>query len=74
MSEAELKQVLATLESPIWRKYQGLGDDMMRALGEKLGPEVKDGVEPRLRALDQTMSKRLGLGDSAAASGAGKGK
>ena len=61
MTEAELKQVLAIFESAAWRKFQTLGGDMQRALGEKLVPEVKDQVEPKVRALDQALARRLGI-------------
>jgi hypothetical protein len=61
MTEDELRQVVATLESPAWKKYQSLGDDMLKALGEKLGGEVKPVLETHLRALDQAMAKRLGI-------------
>jgi hypothetical protein len=72
MTEAELRQVIAVLESPAWTKYQSLGDDMLKALGEKMAAEVKPILEERLRALDQTMGKRLGLAPPASAASAGK--
>lgn len=66
MSEAELKEVLAVLQSPAWRKYQGLAPDMQRALGEKLVADVKPQLEPRLKALDRSMAGKLGLTETAA--------
>lgn len=73
LSEAELQEVLAVFRSEAWRKFQALGPDMQKALGEKLVGEVKPQVEPRLRALDQTMAKRLGLTPPpAGASGPGR--
>ena len=73
LTEDELRQVIAIFESAAWQKFQGLAPEMQKALGEKLVAESKDQVEPRVRALDQAMSKRLGL-TGTAASGAGKGK
>ena len=73
MSEDELKQVLVVFESPAWRKFQTLGGDMQRALGEKLVADVKDQVEPKVRALDQTLARRLGI-NAGAASAPGNGK
>ena len=35
-TEEELKQVIAILESPVNRKFQGMAPDMQRAIGEKL--------------------------------------
>ena len=61
-------------KSEAWRKFQGLAPDMQKALGEKLVADVKPQMETRLKALDQTMAKRLGLTPPAAASGAAKGK
>ncbi len=69
LTEAELQEVLAVFRSEAWRKFQAMGPEMQKALGEKLVTEVKPQVEPRLRALDQTMARRLGLTPPAAASG-----
>ena len=61
LTEDELRQVIAVLESPVQRKFQSLAPEMQRALGEKLVAETRGDVEGRLRALDQVVSKRLGL-------------
>lgn len=74
LTEAELQEVLAVFKSEAWRKFQSLAPDMQKALGEKLVADVKPQMETRLKALDQTMAKRLGLTPPAAASGAAKGK
>jgi hypothetical protein len=74
MTEDELRQVLAVFESAAWRKFQGLGMDMQKAIGEKLVADVKDKVEPRVRALDNSMAKKLGITPPPAASGAASGK
>jgi hypothetical protein len=47
---------------------------MQKALGEKLVADVKPQMETRLKALDQTMAKRLGLKAPTSASGAANGK
>jgi hypothetical protein len=65
MTEAELKEVHGILQSPAWRKFQGLAPEMQKALGEKLVADVKPQVETNLRALDQTMAKRIGITPSA---------
>ena len=76
-SEEELKQALAMLESPIYAKYQQLGGEMQRSLVNKLVPDLKPQVEPKLRALDQAIAARLGVqaalggGQAPAASAAG---
>jgi uncharacterized protein len=60
-SEDELKQVIAMMESPVYVKFQSMGVEMERALISKLVPELRPQIAPKLRALDETMSKRLGL-------------
>lgn len=71
LTEDELRQVLAIFQSAAWRKFQGLSGDMQKALGERLVADIKDQVEPRVRALDQTMARRLGITPPAAGSGSG---
>jgi hypothetical protein len=78
LTEAELKEVAGILESAAWRKYQGLVPDLEKALGEKLVAETKAQVEPKVKALEQSMGKRLsdaaGAAASAPASGTAGGK
>lgn len=61
LTEEELRQVAAMLESPAFGKYQALGGDMQRVLLEKLVPELKPQVDARLRALDESLARRLGV-------------
>lgn len=58
-SEAELKQLIASLEAPAYRKYQESTEEMLRPLSEKLVQETRADIEPRLKALDQGVRKRL---------------
>lgn len=58
-TEDELKQVVALLESPINRKFQAMGPEMQRALGEKLVGETRGSIEPKVKALEQSIVKRL---------------
>ena len=60
-SEDELKQIAAMLENPVFQKYQTQGGDMERALAAKLVADARTDVTPRLRALDETFAKRLGV-------------
>ncbi len=69
-TEDELRQIAALLESPVNRKFQQAFPDMQRALGERLVAETRGEIEPKLRALDQTVGRRLGLGAPAAAASA----
>jgi len=71
MSEDELREVISILESPANRKFQGMAGDMQRAIGEKLVAETRGEIEGKVRALDQTVARRLGITPpAAAASGA----
>jgi len=60
-TEDELKQLLAIIESPINKKFQQLGGDMQKALTEKLVADTRGLIEPKIRALDQSVGKHLGL-------------
>lgn len=67
-SEAELKQLIGALESPAFRKYQQSSDEMFRPLLEKLAQEARPELEPRLKALDQNIRKKLDAAIAPAAS------
>lgn len=58
-SEAELKQMIALLESPTYRKFSEQSFVMQRALQEKLVADTRSTVEPKLKALDQSWTKRI---------------
>ena len=60
-NEDELRQIVAMLESPVIRKFQGLAPEMQRVLTEKLVGETKGEVEPKVRAMQTSVAKRLGL-------------
>jgi hypothetical protein len=60
-SEDELKQLVAWLESPVSKKYEQIARDSTTALQQKVAAELKPVVEPKLRVLEQTVGKRLGL-------------
>lgn len=58
-SEAELKQLITILESPVNRKFQSLGGEMQRALSEKLVADTRASIEPKLRNLQQTVADKI---------------
>jgi hypothetical protein len=60
-TEPELKEIAAMMESPTFAKFQAMGGDLQRSLVEKLIVETKPQVEPRLRTLEETIAKRLGV-------------
>jgi hypothetical protein len=58
-SEEELRQLVAILESPVARKYQGASGEWQRALGGRLVAETKGTVEPKLQGLEKSVTDRL---------------
>ncbi len=63
-SEDELKQLVAifeSLDSPVHRKFLQLGVDMEKALSEKLSSEMRAVIDPKIRALEQSVAGRLGI-------------
>lgn len=67
-TEEELKQVIAIFESPVNKKLQGLLPEIQRAMAEKIITETKGDVEPKLRAMQQSVATRLGVTPTPAAS------
>ena len=66
-SEDELRQVIGLLASPVNRKFQEMLPEMQRAIGEKLVAETRVAVEPKVRVLEQSVTRRLGLPATAGA-------
>lgn len=61
LSEDELKQIVAMLESPAYAKYIQLDGDQQKILVDKLTAEMKPTIDPKLKALEASISKRLGV-------------
>ena len=60
-TEDELRQLVALIESPVYGKFQSLGNEMQRALTQKLVAETRPQIEPKVKALEQAVARRLGL-------------
>jgi hypothetical protein len=58
-SEDELKQIIAWLESPASKKYEQVEPEMQNQLMRKMVEDTKASVEPKLKALEQTLKKRF---------------
>lgn len=69
-TEDELKQLVGWLESPVVRRYQQLTPEIQKGLSEKLVAETRSLVEPKLQALDRSVTGRLGLPPPAKAASA----
>lgn len=68
-NEEELTELIAVIESPIYRKYSQLAGEMQKALTTRLVSELKGTIDPKVKSLEQAIIKSLGL-PVAAATGA----
>ena len=64
-TEDELRQVISVMENPAWLKFQQLGPDMQKPLTEKLIADSRAQIEPKIKALEQSIARRLGIQESA---------
>ena len=69
-TEDELKQIIVVLESAAYTKFQQMGGDMQNALLDKLVAETRSSVEPKVKALEATVGRRLGIEPPASGSSA----
>jgi uncharacterized protein len=60
-TEDELKQVVSMMESPVFVKFQRMGDDMQKALIDKVVSDTRSVIEPKVRALEEKVAGRLGV-------------
>ena len=60
-TEDELKQIASALENPAIVKYQGTIPAMQQAILEKLVADTRPTIEPKLRALDEQIARKLGV-------------
>ncbi len=74
LNEDELKTLVAWLESPVSRKYQQLTVEGQQALMQKLVADSRPAIDPKLKALEQTISRRLGVAPASSAPAAGNKK
>ncbi|AMM25695.1 DUF2059 domain-containing protein [Variovorax sp. PAMC 28711] len=59
-TDDELRQLVAWISSPLSKKYQDLNPKMQTALTEKLVTETRASIEPKMKALDESVAKALG--------------
>ena len=65
-SEDELKQLIAIIESPVNRKFAQMNGEMQKVLVDKLVMEMQGTIDPKVKTLEQSIAKRLGLPSTAA--------
>lgn len=59
LSDDELKQLVAWLDTSAAKKYQQMGAEMQSTLAGKLVEDTRVAVEPKLRALEQKLQRRF---------------
>jgi hypothetical protein len=69
LTEEELRQVIAVMENPAWRKLQQLLPEMQKTLMEKLLAETRPVIEPKVKAMQQSVAKSLGITEPAGNAG-----
>jgi uncharacterized protein len=72
-TEDELKQLLAWFESPVNKKYQQIVPEVQDGFIQKLVADSRDVVEPKVKALEASVGKRLGVLGNAPAAAPAKG-
>ncbi|PTT75968.1 hypothetical protein DBR42_27800, partial [Pelomonas sp. HMWF004] len=60
-NEEELKQVLAWAESPVSQKFGMASVELQKAIAQKVMAEAAPTLEGRLKTLQGSLSKQLGL-------------
>lgn len=58
-TEEELRQVLEILESPVYAKFNRISGELEKSLMEKLVNETRPTIEPKVKALEARIGKRL---------------
>ena len=73
-TQEELQQLVVFMESPVNRKFAQMAGEMQKALVEKLVAQTQSEIEPKLKTLERSVAKRLGLPlvPAGAASGAAR--
>ena len=65
-TEDELRQLIVALESPVLRKFSLLLPELQKAVVDKVVADTKGQVEPQLKALGQSVEKRVNAAAPAA--------
>jgi uncharacterized protein len=76
-TEDELRQLLVALEAPAYKKYQAALPELSNTFAEKLIEDLRPVLNPKLKTLEQSVAKSLGISlsnDGAPAKPAGKAK
>ncbi len=58
-TEDELKQIIAWLQSPVNKKYQSIGPELMQTMTQKVIADASPALDPKLKSLQIKMSETL---------------
>ncbi len=58
-SEAEMKELVSILESPVLKKYQGIMPELTQALTDKVVADARPGIAPKAKAAETAVKKIL---------------
>ena len=68
-TEDELRELLKIMESPVNKKFGQMNVELQKSLVDKLVAETRSIIDPKVKALEATISKRLGIPPAPATSG-----
>jgi len=60
-SEKELTELIGIIESPVNRKFAQMGGELQKSLVEQLVKDVQTDIDPKLKALEQSIIAHLAL-------------
>ena len=66
-TEEELRELIKIMESPVNKKFGLMNAELQKSLAEKLVVDARPVIDPKVKALETTIAKRLGLETKAAA-------
>jgi len=69
-SEDELRFVIAWFESPVSKKIQQMDNENANTVAQKIVADTRPMVEPKLKALESVLAKRLGVSSASGAAAA----
>lgn len=67
-TEDELRELIKIMESPVNRKFGQMNAELQKSLAEKLVADARPLIDPKVKALEATIAKRLGMQPASAAS------
>ena len=60
-TEDELRELLKIMESPVNKKFGQMNVELQKSLVDKLVAETRSIIDPKVKALEASISKRLGI-------------